>query len=187
MTTQTMTLSEIIESRRTIHEFEAGKLPDKGIIKDAIATARWAPNHHLTEPWHYYFLGKETVSDICKLNSEMLLQTKGKEAADHKYKRWMAIPGWLVVTCQNSEDNTRYQEDYAACACAIQNLMLVLWEKGIGSKWSTGPVTRDERFYDLTWVNKEMETIIGLLWYGYPAEIPQSVRKSAEQIITELP
>ena len=116
-----------------------------------------------------------------------MTETKGAEAAEKKVKRWLSIPGWIIVTCQKSDDELRYQEDYAACSCAIQNLMLTLWDKGIGSKWSTGPVTRNERFYDLVWVNKELESILGIVWYGYPADIPQTSRKPLEQVLTELP
>jgi nitroreductase len=184
---KSMNLTELITSRRTVHEFEPDKIPKKSVIKDAIATACWAPNHHLTEPWHFYLLGKETVADICELNKEMLIVTKGKEAADKKVKRWREIPGWLVVSCQKSDDEIRYQEDYAACSCAIQNLMLILWQQGIGTKWSTGPVIRDDRFYDLVWVNKDMENIIGLIWYGYPVETTQTARKPLQQVLSELP
>lgn len=187
MTNQIDKLAELITSRRTIHNFESDKYPDKAIIKEAITSACWAPNHHLTEPWHFYLLGKETVLDICNLNKELLIETKGVDAAEKKYQRWMTIPGWLVVSCQKSDDEIRYLEDYAACSCAIQNLMLVLWEQGIGTKWSTGPVTKDERFYDLVWVNKDMEKIMGLIWYGYPADTPQTVRKPLQQVLTELP
>ena len=187
MTNQSMNLADIITSRRTIHDFDPDKIPDKSIVKEAIAAACWAPNHHLTEPWHFYLLGKETVEDICVLNKEMLTETKGIEAAEKKVKRWMGIPGWIVVTCQKSDDGLRYQEDYAACSCAIQNLMLILWQQEIGTKWSTGPVIRDEHFYDLVWVNEDMENIIGIVWYGYPADIPQTVRKPLQQVLTELP
>ena len=30
----------------------------------------------------------------------------------------------------------------AACAAAVQNLMLYLWKAGVGSKWTTGDITR---------------------------------------------
>jgi len=180
-------LAETIKSRRTIHDFIPDKTPDKIVVKDAITTACWAPNHHLTEPWRFYLLEKETITNVCKLNKEILLETKGNETAENKYRRWMNIPGWLVVTCQKSDDEIRYQEDYASCCCVIQNLMLVLWQKGIGTKWSTGTITFDERFYDLIWVNRELENVVGIIWYGYPAEIPQTVRKPLQQVLTELP
>lgn len=187
MTNQSMNLADIIRSRRTIHDFETDKIPDKNTVKEAIASACWAPNHHLTEPWHFYHLGKETVIEICALNKEMLIETKGLEAAEKKVKRWLGIPGWIVVTCQKSDDELRYQEDYAACCCAIQNLMLLLWQQGIGTKWSTGPVIRDERFYDLVWVNEDMEKVVGIVWYGYPADMPQTARKPLQQVFTDLP
>lgn len=187
MIEQDMNIEKVIYSRRTIHEFKNDVRPDKSIIEEAISSASWAPNHHLTEPWHFYLLGKETIQSICKLNREMLIETKGIEAAEKKYKRWMDIPGWLVVTCARSNDEIRYMEDYAACCCAIQNMMLFLWGKGIGMKWSTGPVVHDPRFYDLIWINPELEQVIGLFWYGYPKEIPQTVRKPLLQIVTKLP
>ena len=187
MIEQDMDLEKVISSRRTIHEFTMDAAPDQALVQEAISFACWAPNHHLTEPWHFYLLGKETIQSVCELNREMLIETKGIEAAEKKYKRWMDIPGWLVVTCMKSEDEVRYMEDYAACSCAIQNMMLFLWDKGIGMKWSTGPVVRDTRFYDLVWINPELEQVIGLFWYGYPAEIPQTVRKPVLQVLTELP
>ena len=180
-------VASLITSRRTIHDFKPEPKPDSELIKEAVSVASWAPNHHLSEPWHFYLLGEETVTSICELNKTMLTETKGLEAAEKKYTRWMAIPGWLLVTCQKSDDAIRYQEDYAACCCAIQNLMLFLQEKGVGTKWSTGPVTRDERFYELVWVNEELENIVGLIWYGYPEDIPQTLRKPIQQILTELP
>ena len=180
-------LEKLIHSRRTIHEFRTDVVPEKPLIKEAISLACWAPNHHLTEPWHFYLLEKETIQSICELNREMLIETKGKEAAENKYKRWMEIPGWMVITCEKSDDEVLFMEDFAACCCAVQNMMLYLWAKGVGMKWSTGPVTRDERFYDLVWLNKDMQHVIGLFWYGYPADIPQTIRKPVEQVITDLP
>lgn len=180
-------LIEIVSSRRTIHNFKEGSVPDKSIIIEAIEAACWAPNHHLTEPWRFYLLGKETINEICELNKAILTESKGIEVAEKKTKRWSGIPGWIVVSCQKSSDELLYQEDYAACSCAIQNLMLILWQHGIGCKWSTGSVTRNEKFYDIVWINNELENIIGIIWYGYPAEIPQTTRKPLQQILTELP
>jgi nitroreductase len=187
MTNQTMSLAEIITSRRTIHDFIKGQVPDKSVIKEALEMSCWAPNHHLTEPWHFYLLEKETINGICELNKDVLTESKGSDVAEKKTKRWMGIPGWLVVTCEKSNDELLYQENYAACCCVIQNLMLALWAKGIGTKWSTGPITREDRFYDLIWVNPDLENVVGLIWYGYPADIPQTLRKPLQQVLTELP
>lgn len=180
-------VKEAIRNRRTIHVF-APELPPREAVLEAIELARWAPNHHGTEPWHFYLLGRETAEAIARLNAELVAARKGEAAARGKLERWLAVPGWLLVTCdRNDADALRAREDYAACCCAVQNLQLALWSEGIGVKWTTGEVTRDPRFYDIVWVDPECETVVGLLWYGYPAEIPRVARKPLEEILVDLP
>ena len=179
-------VEELIKSRRTIYDFKSDQVPVEK-IRRAIDVARWAPNHHLTEPWHFYLLGPETVTAVIELNTGLTREKSGDGAVDAKQKRWSKIPGWLVVTCDKSADKHQMQEDYAACCCAIQNMMLYLWSENIGMKWSTGKVTRDSRFYDLLWIDQNAETVVGLFWYGYAEEIPQAARKQVEQITVMLP
>ncbi len=179
-------LIELISGRRTIHQFKEGMRPQEKLM-EAIDLARWAPNHHLTEPWHFYLLGNETVNSVIKLNSEITREKKGDAAALAKERRWQKMPGWFVMTCSKSDDPTRNQEDYAACCCATQNLMLALWNEGVGVKWSTGDIIRDKCFYDLLWINSATEAVVGLFWYGYAEEVPRMVRKPTIQITTELP
>jgi len=179
-------LTELISGRRTIYQFKEGMRPQDKLM-EAIDLARWAPNHHLTEPWHFYLLGNETVNAVIELNTEIVRESKGDAAANAKEKRWRQMPGWFVLTSCKSDDPVRNQEDYAACCCAIQNLMLTLWNEEIGVKWSTGDVIRDKRFYDLLWINLELETVVGLFWYGYAEDVPKATRKPCMQIITELP
>ncbi len=179
-------VAELLRSRRTIHGFRP-ELPPRETVLQAIDLARWAPNHLLTEPWHFYLLGPETAAAIAHLNADAVTHSKGPKAGQAKLERWRAIPGWLAVTCDNAEDPLRAREDYAACCCAIHNFSLYLWSEGIGVKWTTGAVTRDPEFYDLIWVNPDLETVVALLWYGYPAEVPQTTRKPLSQILVELP
>lgn len=178
--------AELIRSRRTIHNFRP-ELPPREIIVQGIDLARWAPNHRLTEPWHFYLLGPETADAIAHLNADLVSARQGPQAGQARLERWRNIPGWLVVTCERTGDPIQAQEDYAACCCAVQNLSLYLWSEGIGTKWSTGAVIREQRFYDLIWVDPEVETVVTLLWYGYPAEVPQTSRKPVSHILVELP
>lgn len=179
-------LTELISGRRTIHQF-VPELKPEDKLKEAIDLARWAPNHHLTEPWHFYLLGAESVSDMLKLNIEITRQSKGDEIAEKKARQWFAVPGWFLVTCARSDDPVRSREDYAACCCAVQNLLLALWNESVGVKWTSGEIIRDKKFYDLLWIDHKRETIIGLFCYGYAKETPRVNRKSCIKIITELP
>ena len=180
-------IAELITSRRTIYEFRPEPVPPTEIIKRAIDISRWAPNHHLTEPWHFYLPGQETIAGIIELNTELARIKYGEETAGIKQERWSKVPGWLVLTCDVSDDPILAQENYAACCCVAQNLMLYLWHENIGTKWSTGSVVRDKRFYDLLWIDPSAEKVTGLFWYGYAREVPVTTRKTLAQILVELP
>lgn len=176
----------LLRGRRTIHDFKPEPPPREPVLK-AIDLARWAPNHRLTEPWRFYLLGRETAEAIARLNAEQVTRRQGAEAGRVKLDRWLAIPGWMVLTCENSTDPVRAREDLAACACAAHNFSLYLWSEGIGVKWTTGEVTRSPGFYDLIWVDPQLETVVGLFWYGYPAEVPRTARRPVGEILVELP
>ncbi len=176
----------LLKSRRTIHDFRPEPPPREPVIR-ALELARWAPNHYLTEPWHFYLLGPETRRQIAELNARMVTEAKGAEAGREKLERWLSIPGWIAVTCDHNDDPVREEEDFAATCCAVHNAALYLWSSGIGVKWTTGPVTRQPLFYDIIWVDPERERLVGVIWYGYAAEVPQTSRRPLEQVLVELP
>jgi len=179
-------LAEIIRGRRTINLFLQTPVP-RQLVRDAIETAVWAPNHHVTEPWKYYLLGRETIDRCVDLVRDIVTAKKDARAGEFKAKSWSEKPGWLVVTCSRSDDVLRQREDYAACSAAVQNLMLFLWRAGVGSKWTTGDITLDPRFLDIIGVDAEEEMVVGLIWYGYPKLTPAQSRKEARDVLTELP
>ena len=176
----------LLTSRRTIHEFTA-TLPPEDAVMAALNAARWAPNHHLSQPWRFYLLGAETREQIARLNGDLVAQKKGVEAGEEKYLRWRQIPGWMVVTCEHHPDPIRNREDYAATCCAIHNFSLSLWARGLGTKWTTGPVTRTHEFHELIWVDADAESVVGLVWFGYPAETPKLARKALDEVLVRLP
>ena len=177
-------LAERIRSRRTTNMFLKQKV-SRDLVLQAIELARWAPNHHLTEPWHFYLLGDEKKAASATLIRTIVTENKTAKMGEHKYKAATAIPGWLVVTCQKSDDELRGREDYAACCCAVQNILLYLSEAGVASKWTTGLITRDQRFFDLLGIDAATEYVVALLWFGYPKVLPTQSRKEVAEIVTE--
>jgi nitroreductase len=178
--------AEVLRGRRTIELFLQTPVPGD-LIDEAIEAAIWAPNHHVTEPWHFYVLGSESIQRCLDLCREIVAAKKGDKAADFKRHCWSEKPGWLVVTCQRSEDELTEQEDYAACCAAIQNLSLYLWKAGIGTKWTTGDITRHPSFDDIVGIDRNSQFVVGLIWYGYPKLTPNQSRKAVEDAITQLP
>ncbi len=180
------TLYAVLEGRRSIHTFDPSRSVPKSVLENALRLAVHAPNHKHTEPWRFYVAGMETHAQIVALNTELVRQKNGDEAAANKEARWKAVPGFIVVTCEKSDDALRAREDYAACACAVQNLMLALWADGVGTKWTTGPVTRDARLYNVIGADVDTEAVVGLVHYGYPADVPTTARPTADSVTSWL-
>ena len=178
--------AEVLRGRRTINLYLQTPVPNE-LIRDAVEAATWAPNHHVTEPWRFYLLGKETISACVELVRDIVTENKDANAGDFKAKAWAEKPGWLVVTCRSSDDAIMQREDYAACAASVHAFMLYLWKAGVGSKWTTGDITRDQRFFDIVGVDSQTEKIVGLIWYGYPKLTPTQRRKPLDEVLTELP
>jgi nitroreductase len=178
-------IAERIRGRRTTNQF-LKQAVSRQLVYDAIELARWAPNHHLTEPWHFYLLGEKSRAACVELTRTIVTERKNADIAAHKAKTAAAVPGWLLVTCRKSDDALVQQEDYASCSCAIQNLLLYLSEADVAAKWATGPITRDSRFFELLGIDSEREFVVGLIWYGYPKILPTQARKAVSEILTEL-
>lgn len=177
---------EVLRGRRTIDQFLQTPVPE-ALVREAIEAATWAPNHYVTEPWHFILPGADTVARIIDLCVAMVTASKGAELAEHKRKAWREKPGWLIVTCPRNDDALREREDYAACCAAVQNFMLYLWKAGVGSKWTTGEITRDPRFYDIIGVDAEAQLVVGVLWFGYPRITPSQSRQPVDEVLSKLP
>ena len=172
--------AEFIRGRRSVDQF-TDDTPDPAIIRDAVEVARWAPNHHLTQPWRFYQLGPKTQDAIIDLNTRLVAERKGDEVAIAKRERWQSMPGWLAITCVVEDDPV------TACACAIQNLSLYLHSAGLASKWISGEVTRHPDLASILDIDSAREYCVGLLWYGYPKRQPRSQRSDLDRILTTRP
>jgi nitroreductase len=178
--------AEVIRGRRTIELFLQTEIP-RSLVNEAVEAATWAPNHHVTEPWHFYVLGDETKERCLDLCRDIVTAKNGGKAGDFKRQSWSEKPGWLVVTCERSEDESLQKEDYAACCAAVQNLCLDLWKAGVGSKWTTGDITRDSRFFDIVGIDETQAFVVGLIWFGHPKLTPTQSRKDLSEFLTEKP
>ena len=184
-------LQALMSTRRTVNELMP-TLPDawEAALERAITAAIYAPNHKRTEPWRFHLLGPKAVHAVCELNAQLVREAgKGDAAADKKLNRWLAMPGWLVVTRVRAaavvddddlsmlQPNGRAREDYAAVCCAIQNLCLSLHADGLGTKWTSGPVNFDPRFAEAAGLPAD-EEVCGTIWFGTPAgPLPQPPTK----------
>lgn len=175
----------ILKTRTTVHNFNPEPVP-KNVIDAALEAFVTAPNHFLTKPWRIYVLGERTIEKIVDLNTDQIRSEKGEKLAMLKKERWSNVPCWILINCVYSDDQFRFQEDYASCACGIQNMMLSLWAKGYGSKWTTGPITRHSKFSEIVDFDPKSEVVVGLLWSGLPKDLPKGKKRDPQTNVNWL-
>jgi nitroreductase len=185
-----MDVKDAILSRRTIFKFKPEAVPND-VIEQVFSFGIWAPNHHVTEPWRFTVIGKETKLTLADRYREIKIE----DTPDHvdaknlakigelAYEKFMSKPTIIAVSCLQEGDEQRQREDYAAACCAMQNVQLAAWDTGVGMQWSTGRITMEEQTYQLLGIDSSKEYIIGFFYTGYPADIGAPKRQPAGEFI----
>ncbi len=182
-------VQENLISRRSIYRFEQKPVP-RECLEQAFDAARHAPCHKQTHPWRFYVLGKEsrahlidTVEKLSREKSDRLGEADVEAMVAKARTKMLDPPVLIAVTSDRSSDDLfREEEDYAATVCALHNLVLSLWDQGIGCQWSTGSITREPITYEMLGVAAAEQRIIGFLKVGYPATIPERQKKPIEEV-----
>ena len=177
----------LLKSRRTVHLYLPDPVP-QAWVDEAVEAAHYAPNHKLTWPWRFTQIGPETKAQINALALKMK-STNGPldEVELETFNKKRVHPQLMVVSQVRCEDLTQSKEDYAAVSCAIQNFTLALAARGVGSKWSTGSMTRHPIAYKLAQISSEDEEIVGFLWYGFAAKTPSPRRPELSEVYRATP
>ena len=178
---------EALLKRRTIHQYEERAVRED-VIERALHAAHHAPCHRLTFPWRFILVGPTTREALATLGVHLkAARTELSAAAADSARAKLMAPDRLIVVCQAAcPDPFQAREDYAACACAIQNLCLSLAADGVGSKWSSGAITRHPDTYRLCEVDPTGFEIIGFIWAGYPREVPSVNRPPLESVVKAM-
>src|SRR3954454_25252489 len=151
-----VSIDELIRGRRT-HKAYAPEPVDRATLEALFELARWAPNHHLTNPWRFRVLGPRTL--------ERLKGAPGREAAA-KLDR---APTLVAVSVARTGDPVQDEEDVCAAACAAYIVLLGAHGRGLASYWRTPAVLRTPEGREALGAGEE-EQIIGLLHLGPPRQ-----------------
>jgi nitroreductase len=168
-------LEEAVRTRRT-HKAYGAEPVDRETLLELFDLARWAPNHHLTNPWRFRVVGPQALA--------ALKEAAGPEAAG-KLDR---APTLVVVSAvQGGDDPVADEEDLVASACAAYLVLLGAHARGLAGYWRTPAVLRTPEGRAAVDV-PGAEHVLGLLHLG-PArqEQPPPERAPVETISTFLP
>lgn len=174
-----MNLSELITSRRTVHNYRREKVSD-AVVEEALRLSLWAPNHRLTYPWAYFWTEGETRMKLADLAVELKgLKEPLSEAKKSGLRDQVLNPSHLILLALKRGDPKLEHEDYATLACGVQIASLFLWEKGLGSKWSTSGYFTGQRTYEILGVSPEDFRLEGALLVGVPVTPPPTATRPA--------
>ena len=185
-------VQEALTSRRTVYRYKRKKVPDQ-ILESAFEAASNAPCHKNTHPWKFYVMGEKTreslIPEVERLAKKKSIDGEEVGSGISKAIEKIISPPLLicVTSARSPEDPFREEEDYAATACAIQNMTLSLWDNGVGSQWSTGAITRSDVVYSAIDISRDKERIVGFIKAGYPEKIPSITKKAVGEIRAYLP
>ncbi len=177
-------------SRRSVYLFREDSVA-RSQLETAFEAARQAPCHKHTHPWRFHVLGRETRQALVPEAERLTLEkdsSAGPDVLEKARNKILSPPVLVAVSSLRSPgDSFREEEDYAATVCALHNLVLSLWDQGIGSQWSTGAITRSPAAYEVLGISKDEQRLIGFIKAGYPAEVPKTKKKSLAEIRSYLP
>lgn len=169
-----MTLLELAASRRTHKEFGPDPV-DRDTVLELLEAARFAPNHHLTQPWRFRVLGPEALAALKDCTGE-------SEA-----KKLDRAPTLAVASAQLSGEVVQDEEDVCATAAAIMLVLLAATERGIASYWRTPAILRTARGREAIGITGG-ERVLGLLHFGSPVREPAArERAGTDAYATFLP
>jgi nitroreductase len=169
-----MDLETAIRTRRTHKAYGAEPVPE-ALLRELLELARWAPNHHLTNPWRFRVLGPGSLAR---------LKAAAGEEAGRKLDR---APTLVAVSyVRTPDDPVADEEDLIAAGCAAYVVLLGAHARGLAAYWRTPAILRDPAGRAALGIGDD-ERCIGLLHLG-PARQEQRVpdRAPVEAVVSFL-
>jgi nitroreductase len=168
-----MDVETAVRTRRT-HKAYRPEPIDRETLAGLLDLARWAPNHHLTNPWRFRVVGPEAL--------ERLKLAAGPEAAA-KLDR---APTLVVCSCALGGDPIQDEEDLHATAVAAYIVLLGAHARGLGGYWRTPGVLRTPEGRAAVGI-ADGERFVGLIHLGRPLrDKPVPEREPAADVTTWL-
>lgn len=171
---------EAIHRRRSAWVYQDRPVP-RDVMERVLEAAVWAQNHHLTEPWRFIVVERDsaTCRAIAELAAAHAIKASGNPArAALGKKKFSEAPVVVWVYCLRGVNEHDTLENYAAVSAAIQNLALAGVAEGLGLGWDNGGLAHAAGIKEALgaepgWIQ------VGALLIGYPLKAATSQRTPA--------
>jgi nitroreductase len=167
-----MDVDVAIRDRRTHKAFGPDPVP-RETLEELFELARWAPNHHLTNPWRFRVLGPQARQAL-------------KEAAgpDNAAKLDRAPTLIVASSAPGDDDPATAEEDLLASGVAAYIVLLAAHARGLAGYWRTPGVLRTPEGRRAAGV-PDGEHIVGLLHLGPPRQDKEAPERAPVEAVVE--
>jgi F420 biosynthesis protein FbiB-like protein len=201
MEKQSLTFWEIVNTRRSIREFEDRPIP-REVIDKLLQTAVMAPSAHNAQHWRFVVIiesaDKLKFAEGMGIDYRATLLGQGMSPEDveiraESRKQRFIGASVIILLCLDTEDVKNYNDpnrnngDYImgvqSVALAGGHLLLAAHAEGLGAVWICAPLFAPERVREAldlppNWIPQ------GMISLGYPAEEPKAKdMKPLEEVI----
>ena len=154
-----MDVDAAVRSRRT-HKAYRPEPVDAEMLDELLDLARWAPNHHLTNPWRFRVIGPKALERL------KAVADAAKPGSARKLDR---APTLVVVSARQTGDPVQDREDFLASGVAAYIVLLAAHARGLAGYWRTPAVLRTPEGRAALGIGDD-ERVLGLLHLGPPRQ-----------------
>jgi len=171
-----MEVDAAVRTRRT-HKAYRPEPVDAGTLDELLDLARWAPNHHLTNPWRFRILGPASLERL------KAAADAAKPGSGRKLDR---APTLVVVSARQTGDPVQDREDVLATGVAAYIVLLAAHARGLAGYWRTLGILDEPGGRAAVGLEPD-EVAVGLIHLGHPLHPPQeSERAPLAEVATRL-
>ncbi len=160
-------LQTLIRTRRT-HKAYGPEPVDRATLLELFELARWAPNHHLTNPWRFRVLGPQARALLAR---EAELEQPGSA---RKLER---APTLIVAGVELQGDLSQQHDDLLAAAVAAYIVLLAAHARGLAGYWRTLPILESAAVRAGLEI-PATEQPVGLLHLGHPVQAQRAPERA---------
>jgi len=171
-----MEVDAAVRTRRT-HKAYRPEPVDAATLDELLDLARWAPNHHLTNPWRFRILGPASLERL------KAAADAAKPGSGRKLDR---APTLVVVSARQTGDRMQDREDVLATGVAAYIVLLAAHARGLAGYWRTLGILDEPGGRAAVGLEPD-EVAVGLIHLGHPLHPPQeSERAPLAEVATRL-
>ena len=146
-----METRECILGRKSIRKFN-NKPISVTDLKEILEAARWAPSGKNKQPWRFYVI-----------QNEQLIEEISNATV---YKAWIKQANAFIVVYLDKASSYDDRKDMHGIGAAIQNMLLMAYDKGISSCWNGEILASAHKVNHILKVNDDLE-LMAVIALGY--------------------